>query len=67
MKLEVFDGYPRLCLYSKRDIVPGEEIRYDYGDLSQNMFWREKVMYFNYRTKSWSLNLLPKTYLAMHY
>ncbi|KAL3870154.1 hypothetical protein ACJMK2_038237, partial [Sinanodonta woodiana] len=42
MKMEVFDGYPRLCLYSKRDIALGEEIRYDYGDLSDNMFWRAK-------------------------
>ncbi|KAL3870842.1 hypothetical protein ACJMK2_038879, partial [Sinanodonta woodiana] len=44
MKLENFQGYPRLCLYSTRDIVLGEEIRYDYGDQSTNMFWREQLM-----------------------
>lgn len=43
MKIKVFDNYPRLCLYAKRDIECGEELRYDYEDSFTNLFWRQKV------------------------
>ena len=33
---------PHLCLFARRKIKDGEEIKYDYGD-SRNLFWRKKV------------------------
>ncbi|XP_016427513.1 probable histone-lysine N-methyltransferase set-1, partial [Sinocyclocheilus rhinocerous] len=32
MKKIVTEGKPNLCLFALRDIVPGEEITYDYGE-----------------------------------
>lgn len=40
MKLKIFNNYPRLCLFAAKNIDPGEEIRYDYGD--ENAPWRKK-------------------------
>jgi histone-lysine N-methyltransferase SETD8 len=34
-KVVVFRGTPRLILVAKRDIEPGEELLYDYGDRSK--------------------------------
>ena len=45
MKLKVYNKYPRLCLFATRDILQGEEIRYDYGD--DSVSWRQiKVRQF---------------------
>lgn len=43
MKMETFNGYPRLCLFASREIDKDEEIRYDYGEASDSLFWRYKV------------------------
>lgn len=43
MKLKVLNNYPRLCLFARRDIEKGEEIRYDYGDSINNLPWRHQV------------------------
>nr|XP_022296603.1 uncharacterized protein LOC111106281 isoform X2 [Crassostrea virginica] len=40
MKLILVDNYPRLCLFAKRTIKCGEELRYDYGDA--HLPWRQK-------------------------
>ena len=45
MKLNVFDTYPRLCLYSTSTIQAGEEIKYDYGENDRNLPWRKKVCF----------------------
>lgn len=45
MKLLVFDGYPRLCLFATRIIAEGDELRYDYGDAPDKLFWRSQVNY----------------------
>jgi histone-lysine N-methyltransferase SETD8 len=34
-KVLVFNGTPRLILVARRDIEPGEELLYDYGDRSK--------------------------------
>lgn len=39
MKLILVDNYPRLCLFAKRTIKCGEELRYDYGDT--HLPWRQ--------------------------
>ena len=44
MKLKIFNNYPRLCLFAAKDIDPGEEIRYDYGD--ENAPWRKVLFTF---------------------
>ena len=31
-KVKVVDNIPRLCLYAKKFIRPGEELTFDYGD-----------------------------------
>lgn len=43
MKMKVFNNYPRLCLFAKRQINAGEEIRYDYGEDEETLVWRKKV------------------------
>ena len=43
MKKMVFFGYPRLCLFAKKDIDVGEEIRHDYGEDPSKLFWRTRV------------------------
>jgi len=43
MKLVLIEGYPRLCLFATCDITEGVEIRYDYGDDDENLYWRHKV------------------------
>lgn len=47
MKLKVLNNYPRLCLFARRDIGKGEEIRYDYGDSIKNLPWRHQVKGFS--------------------
>lgn len=44
MKL-ISHKFPRLCLFAKRDILPNEEIRYDYGEESSKLPWRNKVLF----------------------
>lgn len=39
MKLVMVENHPRLCLFANRDILKGEELRYDYGE--SNLPWRQ--------------------------
>jgi SET domain. len=48
MKKVFLDGQPMLVLKAKRDIEVHEEIRYNYGDKENKMFWRENVSFFYY-------------------
>lgn len=41
MKVTRVDGRPHLCLFALKDIGPGEEITYNYGD--SDWPWRSKV------------------------
>ncbi len=41
MKTIRVDGEPHLCLFAVKDISPGEEIMYNYGD--SDWPWRSKV------------------------
>ena len=41
MAIVVVDKVPNLCLFAKRDIETGEELRYDYGDPKAP--WRKNV------------------------
>lgn len=45
MKLKIFNNYPRLCLFAAKNIDPGEEIRYDYGD--EYAPWRKVLFHFH--------------------
>ena len=40
MKKVVYQQEVRLCLFSNRDINPGDELRYDYGGDSSSLYWR---------------------------
>lgn len=42
MKVTRVDGRPHLCLFALKDIGPGEEITYNYGD--SDWPWRRKVL-----------------------
>lgn len=44
MQKKVFDGVPRLCLYTRKTINAAEELRYDYG--APNLWWRKTVCFF---------------------
>ena len=46
MAVVVVDKVPHLCLFAKRDIETGEELRYDYGDPTAP--WRKKVRMLRY-------------------
>ena len=37
------DGEPRLCLFAVSGIKKGDELRYNYGEDSTKLFWRNKV------------------------
>ncbi|XP_035390883.1 uncharacterized protein LOC113568688 isoform X2 [Electrophorus electricus] len=43
MKKIIVQGKPHLCLFAIRDIMPGEEITYDYG--GSDWPWRKKSTY----------------------
>lgn len=43
MKKMFFDALPYLCLIALDNIYPGDELRYDYGDVGSNLWWRKKV------------------------
>ena len=43
MSKMVFDGKFHLCLFAIKDVCIGEEIRYDYQDFKENLWWRKKV------------------------
>lgn len=49
MKLMVINSYPRLCLFAKREIKAGEEVRYDYGENTKKLPW-VILMYICYTT-----------------
>jgi SET domain-containing protein len=42
MKLKVFSNCEYLCLFAIKDIQPGQEILYSYGE-KENLWWRLKV------------------------
>ena len=48
MRKIVVDGQPRLCLFAKKDITEGTEIRYDYGEPSAVLPWRKEVHHFRF-------------------
>ena len=53
MKKTIINQQPYLCLYARRDIEIGEELRYDYG--VSDLPWRIKVcikVYTGYDSKS---------------
>ncbi|XP_052803821.1 N-lysine methyltransferase KMT5A-A-like [Mya arenaria] len=43
-KLLFFEGVPHICLFASKTIHIGDEIRYDYGDDSGNLFWRNQLL-----------------------
>ncbi|WAR28263.1 KT5AA-like protein [Mya arenaria] len=43
MKLKVFSNREYLCLFAVKNIEPGEELLYNYGD-KENLWWRKKVL-----------------------
>ena len=43
MKRQEVNNVPRLCLFALQDLKRGEELQYDYGDNSKNLWWRRKV------------------------
>jgi len=44
MKKVAFNGRPHLCLFAIKDILPGEEVVFSYGDDEEHLFWRQKVL-----------------------
>lgn len=42
MKVVEDKGRPYLCLFATCDIAPDTQLRYDYGDRADNMWWRKK-------------------------
>jgi len=42
MKLKVVKNTPRLCLFALGNILPGQELLYDYGD-NNNLWWRHQA------------------------
>ena len=40
-KVVMVDNTPRICLFAKKNLTRGEELRYDYG--VPNLPWRRKV------------------------
>ncbi|KAJ8299367.1 hypothetical protein KUTeg_023427 [Tegillarca granosa] len=43
MKLKEIGNFSRLCLYAVKDLHIGEELLYDYGDQTRNLWWRRKI------------------------
>lgn len=41
MRMIIVNGRPRLCLFSKRGLAAGEELRYDYA--APDLWWRKEV------------------------
>lgn len=39
----VVNGIPRLCLFAVKTIEANSEIRYNYGDSCENLWWRLDV------------------------
>ena len=55
MKTVMFSGHPHLCLFAVSEIGSGEQLLYDYGDHTGNLFWRDKVcVYFKNDIKFYS-------------
>lgn len=57
MKTITVNGKPHLCLFAIKDIKPGEEITYNYGN--SDWPWRVKVNRFSKINLGVS-NILPK-------
>jgi len=45
MRKVIVKGIPHLVLFATKNINAGEEILYNYGDKSHNLWWRRKVMF----------------------
>jgi len=43
MKKVSVDDKIHLCLFAVTDIAIGDELRYDYGETSKQLYWRNKV------------------------
>ena len=41
MKKLVINRKPHLALFATKEILPGDEICYDYGDDVENLWWRK--------------------------
>lgn len=50
------DGSPRLCLFALKNIAPGEEIRYFYGN--DGLPWHADVSFSNELTLKLNINAL---------
>ena len=46
MRMLIVNGRPRLCLFSKRGLEAGEELRYDYA--APDLWWRKEVKQSGY-------------------
>ena len=50
IRTKIFDNKPYLCIYAKKDIKKGDELRYDYGGTygaeSKKFWWRKEVKCF---------------------
>ena len=44
MKKVDIDGVTHLCLFAVYDISIGQQLLFDYGDDSDHLFWRQKVV-----------------------
>jgi len=43
MKRVMVDGRPHLCLFATTNIPIAEELRFNYGDDNNRLYWRQKV------------------------
>jgi len=43
MKRVVVDSRPHLCLFATTNIAVAEELRFNYGDDANRLYWRQKV------------------------
>ena len=43
IKKIIVDEIPKLCLFATKNISAGYEMRYDYGDVGRQYWWRNKV------------------------
>ena len=60
-KVVMLDGIPRLVFIAKKDILPGSELYYDYGDRFVCIQVFSPLHYFYFRDK---INLLGNPWLA---
>jgi len=43
MKTVMVDGLPHLCLFATTNVPIGQELRFNYGDDNNRLYWRQKV------------------------